>query len=235
MATRTDTLDLGALKLSAGEGRQLELGVVIEPLELGGHTYTVTQIADRADAATPPEVLPVRLDISRLTGQGYALQISFKAALHGPCMRCLEPADPEFRVAAREVSQPDAEPEEGEPFDRELMSPYVLEAMLDLGAWARDALVLALPAALLHRSDCLGLCPVCGENLNTAGPEHVHAPEPDPRWAVLSELKLDPEPGAEEASGAAGEEASGAAGEDVSGAAGEVPPGAAGEDSSGAA
>jgi uncharacterized protein len=196
MAPRTNTLDLGALKLTSGEGRQLDLGVEIEPLELGGHTYTVTRLAAGADSDTPPEVLPARLDISRMTGQGYALALAFRAALHGPCMRCLEPADPEFKVSSREVSQPDAEPEEGEEFDKELLSPYVSESILDLGAWAHDALVLALPAALLHAPDCLGLCPVCGENLNTAGPEHGHAPEPDPRWAVLSELKLDgPDPG----------------------------------------
>ena len=63
--------------------------------------------------------------------------------------------------------------------------------VLDLHAWARDALVLALPAQLLCEEDCLGLCPVCGADLNAAGPEHAHEREPDPRWAKLSELKLD--------------------------------------------
>lgn len=185
MATRTDTFDLGALRLTAGEGRQLELGVTIEPFELGGHTYSVTPIpsADTPEGA-PPSQIDVRLGISRMTGSGYALHIAFGCVMHGPCMRCLDPAAPEFHVDAREVSQP------GED-DDEFVSPYVLESMLDLNAWARDALALALPAALLCRPDCLGLCAICGANLNTAGPEHVHAPEPDPRWAVLSELKLD--------------------------------------------
>ncbi len=35
-----------------------------------------------------------------------------------------------------------------------------------------------------------GLCPRCGENLNHH-PDHHHEPEADPRWAKLSELKLD--------------------------------------------
>ena len=40
--------------------------------------------------------------------------------------------------------------------------------MLDLRAWARDALALALAGEqILCRADCAGLCPVCGENLNT--------------------------------------------------------------------
>ena len=30
-----------------------------------------------------------------------------------------------------------------------------------------------------------------GENLNEAGPEHRHEQAPDPRWAKLSELRLD--------------------------------------------
>ncbi len=54
----------------------------------------------------------------------------------------------------------------------------------------RDALALALPAQIVCRPDCLGLCSVCGANLND-DPEHAHERAPDPRWAKLSELKLD--------------------------------------------
>jgi uncharacterized protein len=32
---------------------------------------------------------------------------------------------------------------------------------------------------------------VCGENLNHASPDHAHETAPDPRWAKLSELRLD--------------------------------------------
>ena len=52
-------------------------------------------------------------------------------------------------------------------------------------------MALALPTQIVCREDCLGLCGICGENLNEAGPEHVHEREPDPRWAALRELKLD--------------------------------------------
>jgi uncharacterized protein len=63
--------------------------------------------------------------------------------------------------------------------------------VLDLHAWARDALALALPATLLCRADCAGLCPVCGENLNSAAPGHAHEERPDPRWAKLSEIRFE--------------------------------------------
>jgi uncharacterized protein len=172
MVLRTDSFDLGGLRLVAGEGRSLELAVAIEPFELGGERYPVV-----------PELIGVRLDISCTTGAGYVLRLRFDAALSGPCMRCLEPAEPALSVDATEVSLPgDVE---------ELQSPYVEDGVLDLAAWSRDALALALPARALCRPDCAGLCPVCGADLNTAGPEHAHESEPDPRWARLSELKFD--------------------------------------------
>jgi uncharacterized protein len=172
MGAPIDSFDLNGLRLTSGEGRRLDLEVRIEPFRLGDGSYAVE-----------PEVVPVRLDISRTTGPGYALRLRFQATLQGPCMRCLEPADATFEIDAREISQPGA----GEELD----SPYVDGGILDLGAWARDALALSLPRAILCRQDCAGLCPVCGVDLNNAGPDHVHEAEPDPRWAKLSEIKFE--------------------------------------------
>jgi uncharacterized protein len=172
MAIPTDAFELAGLRLTSGEGRRLELGVTIDPLELGGERYAVV-----------PALVPARLDISRTTGSGYALRLRLEATLEGPCMRCLQPATPTYSVDAREAHQPWA----GE----ELESPYVQEGVLDVQGWARDALALALPAAVLCRPDCAGLCPVCGIDLNSADAEHHHDPEPDARWAKLSELKFD--------------------------------------------
>jgi uncharacterized protein len=172
MPLRTDTFDLGGLRLSSGEGRSLDLSVAIDPFSFGGERYPVE-----------PALVPVRLDISKTTGDGYALRLRFEASLTGPCMRCLEPASPKFAVDAREVSQP------GET--DELSSPYVQSAVLDLHRWSRDALALALPTKLLCDLECAGLCPLCGANLNATGPEHVHERGPDPRWAKLSEIRFD--------------------------------------------
>lgn len=169
---RTDSFDLEGLHLSSGEGRRLGLQVAIEPFVLGGERYS-----------PEPPLVAARLDVSRTTGEGYALRLRFEATLAGPCMRCLEPASPAFSVDAREVSQPGG--------TDELASPYVERGVLDLRAWARDALALTLPAKLLCRDDCAGLCPVCGANLNEAGSAHGHEREPDPRWSRLSELRFD--------------------------------------------
>jgi uncharacterized protein len=172
MAPVARQLDLAAMRLVAGEGRRVELEVPIEPLELGGERYE----------AWPQEV-PVTLDVSRMTGGGYALRLTFEAELAGPCMRCLKQAAPTIVIDAREVDRPG----EGE----ELESPYVEDEQLDLAAWAHDAFALAGPTKVLCRDDCAGLCPLCAVDLNEAGPEHRHESAGDPRWAKLRELKLD--------------------------------------------
>jgi uncharacterized protein len=170
-AARASALDLAGLHLGAGEGRRLSLEVDIAPLVLAGQRY-----------AARPSRLPAQLEVSRMLGGGYALRLSFTAALEGPCMRCLRDDAPRVTVDAREVDRPG----EGEELD----SPYVHDERLDLGAWARDAFALAAPVKVLCREDCAGLCPVCAADLNEAGPEHTHERAPDPRWAKLRELEL---------------------------------------------
>lgn len=172
MAVRTDTFDLGRLRLTAGEGRRIVIGVALGDFDFGGERYAVE-----------PALVDATLDVSRMTGGGYALRLRFGAGLSGPCMRCLEAAAPVVSVDVREVDQPGG----GE----ELQSPYVQDQELDLAAWARDAYALALPNQVVCTPECAGLCPECGTNLNQAGPEHRHEAAPDPRWAKLRELRLD--------------------------------------------
>jgi uncharacterized protein len=172
MPVRTDAFDLGGLQLGSGAGRRLELYVSIDDFMLGGERYSV-----------PADLVPVQLDVSRTTANGYALRLRFTASVSGPCMRCLEEATPAIGVESREVSQP------GE--SEELHSEYLEGEVLDLHAWARDALALSLPAQLLCQPDCAGLCPVCGVNMNAAGPQHRHESAPDPRWAKLSEIRFE--------------------------------------------
>jgi uncharacterized protein len=172
MPQRTDTFELAPLGLRSGDGRRLDLHVPIADFHYAGQPYAVT-----------PALVPVRLDVSRTTGMGWALRLRFSAGLSGPCMRCLDPAAPVFEVDVREVALPGG----GE----ELSSPYLDEDdILDLARWARDALALELPAQLTCREDCAGLCGQCGANLNEA-PDHQHDAAPDPRWAKLGELKFD--------------------------------------------
>lgn len=170
---QTTVLDLSRLNLSHGDGKRLALPVRLTPFELAGQTYLPV-----------PETVTVRLEVSRPSG-GFAFRLRFPIHVEGPCMRCLEPATLDLEVESREIDQPMTD-------DEELRSPYVEEDELDLGRWAHDATMLALPTRILCRPDCLGLCPVCGESLNDADPaDHEHESAKDPRWAALDDLKLE--------------------------------------------
>ena len=165
------TFDLGRLGLTAGEGRRFALDVPLDGFLFGGERYTVE-----------PERVGLTLDVARMTHGGWSLRLRFSADVAGPCMRCLTGASPEVVVDAREVDQPGADSDQ-------LDSPYVDGDDLDVSAWAHDALALALPAQIVCREDCAGLCPVCGQDLNAR--PHEHPREPDQRWAKLAELRLE--------------------------------------------
>jgi uncharacterized protein len=173
VGTEDRRIDLARLSLSPGQARSLEPAMALERVQLGGQAYA------------PGEALGPRLDVSRISGGGYALRLRYRAQVSGPCVRCLEQAELRAEIDVREVDQPSSS-------DEELRSPYVSDGRLDAERWANDALVLSLPAQPLCRSDCKGLCSVCGASLNDADPaEHRHADSGDPRMAKLRELKLD--------------------------------------------
>jgi len=166
-------IDISRLNLSPGDGKRLELPVELAPFDLGGQTY----LAD-------PPAPTVRLEASRHSS-GFAFKLTFPVHIAGPCMRCLEPAELDLDVEAREVDQSNTA-------DADLHSPYVDEDELDIGRWAHDAVLLAVPTQILCRPDCLGLCPDCGEPLNDANPaDHEHEKPIDARWAALKDLKLE--------------------------------------------
>jgi uncharacterized protein len=163
-------IDLDTLALRSGEAERLEIDLEPEVPLLGGEEL-------------PIESTPIAsvIDVSRTTS-GYALRLRGDVVVGGICARCLGPARLELEIDAREVDQDDSD-------DSDLRSPYVADGLLEPVRWLHDAIVLALPERVLCRSDCAGLCPVCGVSLNEVDPAtHVHEHEPDPRFAKLREL-----------------------------------------------
>jgi uncharacterized protein len=67
MAQRTDSFDVGRLGLSSGEGRSLDLEVLVDAFDFGGQRYEVEGGAVEA-----------RLDVSH-TVSGYAFRLRFAA------------------------------------------------------------------------------------------------------------------------------------------------------------
>jgi DUF177 domain-containing protein len=142
----------------------------LEPLEFGGERYLPV-----------PGTVPAELALTRAT-TGTVFELAFTARLHGPCYRCLGDAVLELPIRAREYQATNPQGSD------ELGTPYLVDDNLDLAAWARDAVALALPEKILCRTDCAGLCPVCGKSLNDE--PHAHDEEPaDSRWAALESLR----------------------------------------------
>jgi DUF177 domain-containing protein len=161
---------LRRLRLRSGDEHRDPVTIELEPFDLGGQRYLPV-----------PQEVEAALTIVQAT-TGLDLRLSFDVRLHGPCMRCLEDAVLDVHVDPREyhASAPGA--------GAELRSEYVVDDQIELSAWARDAIALALPVQILHAPDCAGLCPICGKNLNLEPHTHDEVPG-DPRWAVLEELK----------------------------------------------
>ena len=163
------SLDLRRVRLRSGEQHRDIHQIALEPLVFGGQRYVPVPAEPEAE-----------LTISRAS-TGTLFELRFSGRLYGPCQRCLADAVVERELAVREYQATN-------PDDDDLRTPYVAGEQLDLSAWARDALALALPEQILCRPDCAGLCPVCGGDLNVEPHEHVEETA-DPRWAPLEQLK----------------------------------------------
>jgi uncharacterized protein len=164
------TIDLRRLRLRPGEVRRERVEVELDPFLLGGQRYE-----------GHPATIPVDVEITQASG-ATVFDVRLDAKLAGPCMRCLGYAEVEVDTRAREFHDPAAPAADG------LRSDYVSEDVLDVGAWARDAIALAIPDQILCRPECAGLCPVCGKDLNVEPHEHVDDTL-DPRWAALESLR----------------------------------------------
>ena len=167
------TFSLRRLRLRPGEELSDEVTIQLEPFALGGERYLPVPAEARAE-----------LTIGR-AARGDMFRLRFATRLHGPCMRCFEDAVADASIDAREYHAA------AEAAGDELRCEYVVDDQLLLTTWARDAIALELPEQILCRTDCAGLCPVCGKNLNREA--HVHEHEAvDPRWAALQELRDQP-------------------------------------------
>src|ERR671922_998398 len=164
------SFNLRQVKLRSGQEYRDEIELEREPFELGGERYLPV-----------PDRVPAELAITKAS-TGTVFKLSFTTRLHGPCYRCLDDAVLDIPIAAREYQATNPEGSD------ELRTQYLQDGMLDLAAWSRDAIALALPDKILCRSDCAGLCPVCGKNLNNE--PHTHDDQPaDSRWAALESLR----------------------------------------------
>ena len=108
---------------------------------------------------------------------------------YGECRRCLDDVTGHTDVDFREIAQREPVDEEIYPIDDD----HGL-GRLDLAPMIDELVLATLPLAPLCATDCSGPDP---ERFPTTTEAAVEAaaterePEPDPRWAALSELRFD--------------------------------------------
>jgi uncharacterized protein len=163
------SFSLRQVKLRPGEQYRDEVDVELPAFEFGGQRYVPV-----------PEEVPAALEITR-ANTGTVFTLAFTARLYGPCYRCLGDAVLELQ---NNLTEYQAE----SPEDDQMTTPYVVGNNLELSAWARDGVALALPDKILCRPDCAGLCGDCGKNLNDEPHTHDEVSR-DPRWAALEALR----------------------------------------------
>jgi uncharacterized protein len=131
-----------------------------------------------------------QVDHGRVLAQG-----SVQAMMHFDCVRCLEPAMMTLHGDLVAVYESKNEPAvEEDPFDDPADHALVTfnGDTLDPAPQIREAIMLAVPDFPVCRTDCKGLCPTCGGNLNL-GPCRCDPKARElPSWkAKLQKIQLD--------------------------------------------
>ena len=136
-----------------------------------------------------PEHDPVVKDLSGVvrvtrTAQGLLLQIEMGAMTSAECSRCLDPFEYRLEIESTDLYafSPDTSGEVS------LILPE--DSIIDLSPIVRDEMLLAIPINPICKSDCKGLCPICGINLNENSCDHDDE-DIDPRLDALKSLLED--------------------------------------------
>lgn len=116
-----------------------------------------------------------------------------QAELEVPCSRCLEPfrlpidVPLDLRYWPAGAEDADEPVEDRNVSEEDVDTSYYRDDVLDLNELLREQFYLALPMKPLCREGCLGLCPDCGADRNTA-PCGCRPAWDDPRLAPLKKL-----------------------------------------------
>lgn len=144
------------------------------------HVEVPIALAIHMDLATLIDPARLEVDITA-TPAGFEVAGRATADMSLQCHRCLTPIAETLDVPVDDLVTADAE--DGQP--------TVENDRIDLLPIARDAVGLAIPLRPLCKEDCKGLCPVCGNDLNSE-PCGGHDEAPENPFAVLEHL-FDPE------------------------------------------
>jgi uncharacterized protein len=135
----------------------------------------------------------VRAELSKDRDDNVFARGDVKALVTVPCSNCLGPALVKVSAPLKLTFVAPGEDEDADsdnPLDDVDVSAHDgLE--VDLGAFLREQLILAVPMSPRCRDNCAGLCATCGQNKNERDCGHKPPALGDPRLAALKNLKLE--------------------------------------------
>jgi uncharacterized protein len=115
------------------------------------------------------------------TAEGLLVQVSMTAKAGFECVRCLDDFAQILSIDFADLYNfPHHVSDESD-----LIVPE--DGILDMTTSIREEMMVAYPIKPVCRPDCLGLCPVCGENRNTVDCDH-NQESIDPRMEALKAL-----------------------------------------------
>jgi uncharacterized protein len=120
------------------------------------------------------------IQVTRIKG-GMFLQGKIKTEVSVECVRCLTPLDLPLTLALEDTFKLAGEADEPEAYTIQEDGSIDLAPLLNELSWT------AIPMKPLCGTDCQGLCPQCGANLNVTSCE-CEVEDIDPRWSALKEL-----------------------------------------------
>ncbi len=131
--------------------------------------------------------------VYRLEG-GWYLMGQGDVSIRTVCSRCLEEAELTVPISfSEEIPDQEVEIRPAAREDRGLRPEGVVpdlrdDYQIDVTQRVREEIILAIPLKVTCGSECRGLCPECGTNLNREACE-CEDTDIDPRMAELEELK----------------------------------------------
>ena len=160
--------------------------IKISNISEGIHSFEFDEDAADIDLGEPFfGKVEVKTELSKLHSQ-IILQADITAKAKFNCDRCTAEFETILRSNYKMVYLFSSEYEENEDINITFLTPEANKIILNNDV--RDYVLLSVPMKKLCKSDCKGLCPHCGKDLNVEECG-CRKEEIDERWLPLMELK----------------------------------------------
>ena len=109
------------------------------------------------------------------------LDLAVLATVKAPCARCLKPIEVPLGFSIQEYFSSE------HPIEDDEDANFISDNKFDIDRYIEQSVFLNIPRMLLCSDDCIGLCPICGINLNKSSCT-CETNKTDERFAKLQTL-----------------------------------------------